>query len=385
MSVCSKISVVIERAFEKICSYLERHVFERTALIPKKKRLLILKIDSIGDYVLFRNFLQVIKESEKFKDYSITLCGNIWWKDLAVNFDSNYVDRFVWIDYYKMSQVGYRIKKYLVLHSLGCETLIHPTYSRCAISDDIVLHSGAKMKIGYDGDTTNLTPEQKTLNDKFYSVLIPSPTNFLFEFYRNKYFFEQVLEQKIDLEKPFIGNIQQRENLIVICPGAKDFYRRWGTEKIAELCKMLKNQFSESEFVICGAQQDSILAQEIIAKSKLKFTDYTGKLSLSDFVYVLSNAKFVLCNDSAAYHLAIALDKKVVCISNGNNYGRFSPYPVQMKTKSIVEYPEELTILSDEQERLKRFCGIVTELDINTIQPNQVVKKIWEVLFVNEN
>ena len=45
--------------------------------------LLIIRLDAIGDYLLFRNFLSVIRASRKYKDYEITLCGNIVWKDLS--------------------------------------------------------------------------------------------------------------------------------------------------------------------------------------------------------------------------------------------------------------------------------------------------------------
>ncbi|MDW8465862.1 MAG: hypothetical protein RML35_06685 [Chloroherpetonaceae bacterium] len=61
------------------------------------KTLLILRLDEIGDYVLFRNFLKEIRESERFKDYKITLCGNAAWKDLAEAFDKESVDEFIWI------------------------------------------------------------------------------------------------------------------------------------------------------------------------------------------------------------------------------------------------------------------------------------------------
>ena len=63
-----------------------------------KNTLLITRLDSIGDYVLFRNYLAFLKQSKKYKDYSITLCGNIIWKDIAESFDSDVVNDFIWIN-----------------------------------------------------------------------------------------------------------------------------------------------------------------------------------------------------------------------------------------------------------------------------------------------
>ena len=68
------------------------------------KTLLLVRIDSIGDYVLFRNFIGIIKKSEKYKDYKITLCGNIAWKELAETFDREFISDFVWIDSKKLSR-----------------------------------------------------------------------------------------------------------------------------------------------------------------------------------------------------------------------------------------------------------------------------------------
>ncbi|HOV12846.1 MAG TPA: hypothetical protein PK771_01060, partial [Spirochaetota bacterium] len=62
-----------------------------------KKELLIVKLDAIGDYIIFRNFIEEIKKSEKFCDYDITILGNILWKDLSEKQDSDFIKNFVWI------------------------------------------------------------------------------------------------------------------------------------------------------------------------------------------------------------------------------------------------------------------------------------------------
>ena len=62
------------------------------------KTLLLIRLDSIGDYILIRNIFQFLKQSKKFRSYKITLCGNIVWKDLAVTFDSNIIDEFIWLN-----------------------------------------------------------------------------------------------------------------------------------------------------------------------------------------------------------------------------------------------------------------------------------------------
>ena len=64
----------------------------------KQKSLLLIRLDAIGDYVLFRNFIQILKNSEKYKDYSITLVGNPIWKNLSEEIDISFIDRFIWLE-----------------------------------------------------------------------------------------------------------------------------------------------------------------------------------------------------------------------------------------------------------------------------------------------
>ena len=58
-------------------------------------KLLIVKLDEIGDYILFRNLLKFIREANKFRDYSITLCGNKAWKEIFDLYDSEFVENTI--------------------------------------------------------------------------------------------------------------------------------------------------------------------------------------------------------------------------------------------------------------------------------------------------
>ena len=62
------------------------------------KKILIIRLDDIGDYILFRNFLPYYKNAEHWKSYSFTLLGNIVWKDLFEKYDASLVNAVIWID-----------------------------------------------------------------------------------------------------------------------------------------------------------------------------------------------------------------------------------------------------------------------------------------------
>jgi ADP-heptose:LPS heptosyltransferase len=359
-----------------------RILFKRKSFFIKPNTLLLLKLDSIGDYILFRNFIQLLKTSDKYKNYTITLCGNTWWKELSEHLDTGYIDEFIWVDYAKLNTFSYQLKLIRELHSKAYEVLIHPTYSRDPFSDNVAIHSGAKYKIGYEGDLVNITKIQKDKNNLSYTTLVPSSSPFLFEFYRNRYFFEQVLMEKITLSKPELNyHSVVSGNKIIICPGAKDSFRRWSPQQFAELCNKLNTNFENNEFVICGSQADNAAATAIMINSGINFTNYVGKLSLVELLQLFTKARLIITNDSGPFHIAVALNKKVVCISNGNNYGRFTPYPAEMNTLSTVVYPEQLLQLNNEQ-RLIQYYKHGSPLNITNISVNAVYDAIKNKLLL---
>ena len=61
------------------------------------KELLIVNTDSIGDYILCRNFFAEIKKSNKYKDYKISLLGCLKYKSFAEYLDCDIIDNFYWV------------------------------------------------------------------------------------------------------------------------------------------------------------------------------------------------------------------------------------------------------------------------------------------------
>jgi ADP-heptose:LPS heptosyltransferase len=124
-----------------------------------RKRLLIVKLDAIGDYILFRNTVSVIKRCDRFKHHSFTLLGNRAFKDLALTFDTSVFDSFIWVDPHIVYGIGhYSRATFGLLLSLklkGFDIVIHPTHSRLVSTDLFIKYIGAKKMIASAGDTIN--------------------------------------------------------------------------------------------------------------------------------------------------------------------------------------------------------------------------------------
>jgi len=346
---------IIFRSIKRVINYVNKKVILAVDLWAIKKyqnirsrTLLLVRLDAIGDYVLFRNFIEVLSKSNKYKDYKITLCGNIVWQDLAENYDKSFFDNFIWINRRKF--IGNPIYRFKILRHIsqyGFEVAIQPTYSReFFYGDAIIKASGAKERIGSEGDLSNIAKWQKNISDRYYTRLLPVKKESIFEFYRNKNFFEYILEEKIKLNRP---NIKINKEIvktsiynpyIVIFPGAGSKDRRWQFYKFAEVADYIYKKY-RCNIIIAGSKTDKILAEDIKNKSEnANIINLTGRITLTQLVHIIKNAKILISNETCAVHIAVAVETKTVCISTGFHFGRFNPYPKKISNKIFYIYPD---------------------------------------------
>ena len=121
--------------------------------------LLIVRLDEIGDFVLFQNFIELIRNSDKYQNYRISLCGNLVWRDLAEVTLQNAVDHFIWVDKKKFEKsLRYKYQLLKKIYSEGYSVVINPHYTRGILYDDsIVRSSKAPVKVGSEGSSESHT------------------------------------------------------------------------------------------------------------------------------------------------------------------------------------------------------------------------------------
>jgi ADP-heptose:LPS heptosyltransferase len=313
------------------------------------KRLLIVRLDAIGDYVLFRNGLRPIRNHSDYKGYKISLLGNILWKDIAENLDANVIDSFFWINpnlLYNRSQYSYaRSKLLLKLKLCGFSKIIHPVHSRMLDVDEFIAALGADHRIASTGDGVNYQPGEKAIADKIYNYLIEVPDQSVFEFIRNSHFISRLTGTdavSIKLRMEIKAKVKTG-NKIIITPGAGHATRRWPAEKFAIVMKMMAANLPGLKFYICGSKADEVAAA-IIEKeaSGCQVENKCGKLTLFQFAEQIGEATLLISNESSAVHIAAAIETSTICISNGNMFGRFNPYPEEMNKNIITLYSDNI-------------------------------------------
>jgi ADP-heptose:LPS heptosyltransferase len=349
--------------------------------------LLFLRFDSIGDYLLFRNFLAIIREEEKYKNCKITLCGNIIWKELAETLDSDVIDEFIWMDRKKfLKSISYKFSFLKKIHSKGFETVINSTYTReLLFGDQIVKASRAIDKIGNSGSPDKKN-RVKIFSNGFYTKLIPSAGENIFEFYRNKEFFENLLARELEIENSGIDPAKLKtydglpEKYCVIFPGANDPKRRWNTGNFAEICEYLIKGYNLSVVIPLSASEKHIVDEISGIVKNDRVIDLSGEATLSELAQIIAGCEIVISNDTAAVHFAAAVKKKFLCITSGLYYGRFLPYPESIFSDGEYIFPQEIAKNLKNKKLLVDNYRFSSDLDINSISAKQVKEKIRDLL-----
>ena len=367
----------IARAYRRLeATLVDQIYFRNKNYIPKT--LLIIKIDAIGDYILFRNYLNEIRTSAIYKEYRITVCGNDVWRDIADTFDTTTVDHFIWVDPNRLTNDSrYRRSLEKKVYALRCEQAIYPTYSRTEAGDSLVLRSGAKHKLTFRGDARNIPGELKQKNDKKYDELLEVSDAYSFEFFRYKDFFTAFLKRPIQIKQPILLRKAENEKKIVMSPGASASWRRWSIENFHALALGLFDYKSTYDVYVCGSEKDKELVIEFKKMlPQVKITDLTGKLSLSAFIDFVSDAHLVVTNDSGPLHIAAACGVRVIAISNGNNYNRFVPYPPELGLRVKTIFPGSLTEIVHTREKWKQLQDQDALYQINEVQVEEVLNAV---------
>jgi ADP-heptose:LPS heptosyltransferase len=351
---------------------------------------LIIKLDEIGDYILFRNFLKIIRESKAYERYRITLLGNDIWKEITEKFDKNFIDEFIWMDKRKFSKnLFYRRNFLKAIIKTNFQTAINFHISRNFYFDDLVIKVvNAKNKIGHKTDLANLFIWQKNISDNYYSNLINIPGE-SFEFTKNKKIIENLLSEQISLTVPYLdvkviadkrGN---KENNVVLFIGSKRDYLRWAVENFIRIAEHIISRY-QYNIVLIGSAIDIRYTKKF--KSLLKTSllsniiNLTAKTSLIDSIKLISKAKLTISNDSGMAHISAAIGTPTIIILNGSRFGRFFPYPEYGNMKVVPIYPP---MLEDYKINLNEFVSeykYKSKLDINSIPVEKVIKEVDNIL-----
>jgi ADP-heptose:LPS heptosyltransferase len=304
-----------------------------------RKKILIIKTDAIGDYVLFRNFLEVIRHSEKYKDHEIDLLGNTAWQDIALWYDKPFISKFFFTKPFHLYESPMQtLKLGWKLYSQNYSEVLQPSYTRNIITDGLAALTGTNNIIGFVSNNEALSPKQKAKTDLFYSRLIILPKEYYFEFDRTRYFFEQVLNQPVDLAGPSFPAKDNRKQGVTIFLGAGNSKRGWQTENYLQLMMLIIDQTQRPIHLVGGPEMEEVATYLESLMPEDAIINLVGKTTLPKLIDHIARTGLVICNETSAVHIAAACNTNAVCIVGGGHFERFAPYPEHVHNRTTFVF-----------------------------------------------
>jgi len=309
-----------------------------------RRKVLIIRLDAIGDFVLWLDSVRALRGLYPSKQFEITLLANALWTSLANDIGAFDV---VWpLDRKKLIwNPFYRFKLLLKIRKAGFDQVLHPTFSReTCFGDSVVRISGSLTRIGSQGDFSNNSLLAKRITDRWYTKLLPIREPKMMELRRHAEFIHylgcptfrpSIPQLKVQYDFP-MGFTHKKYYVVV--PGAGAQYRQWPLENFARTAKCVYD-LTGLTAVVCGDTSETLLAKRLARFHPDLFHDWAGKTSLNELVAIIEGAEFVLSNETSAVHIAAALQVPSVCILGGGHFGRFLPYDIDDEKTTLAPYP----------------------------------------------
>lgn len=348
------------------------------------KTLLIIRFDGVGDYILTRPFFKYLRNSKRFKDYKIIFIGSPDFVELSKKYDSDYIDCFVSVNIKNKIE---REKLMKLAKKMRVTCIINPCDSKVNKYDEKFISAiKADTKICNNGFFAKYDFNKKPKNVKnilkTYNCVIDTNKNPVLVLENNRLFFEKIIGEPIDeildlcdidtFEKDFLS---VNFDYILISHFARSETRTYGKENFSKIIDYINEKY-KMPVVILGSFYEKQEAESIrnLCKQPEMVHNFAGKLSISETLIFIKNAKLLVANETGTVHIAKNFKTKTLCISNGSYMSTFQPY-----SESFMHYvyPDNIEELLEEN---KDKYGNLIDYDINNISPEKVVKKLEEIM-----
>lgn len=355
------------------------------------KKILIVRVDEIGDYMLWRPFLKTLVESGLDKGCEYHFCGNKSWKSLFETFDAHLVTQCFWLD--KMAfkkKMSYRYRFLKTIYLQDYDTVINPTFSRDRRYDDsIVMAAKADTNIGMVANLDSTRDYEIGYDKGLYNPLVSSPDEPTFEFLTNRGFADaatffikkdnSLFPSNTRIDTTLLPSLPFNlpEKYFVVFPGSRSKTRIWSTEHFVRVSNHIFENYGWT-VVIAGTNSDKEYTDAFTSQYKHTFVDLTGKTSLTEMLSLLKDAQCLLTVDTGSVHLAAAVGCTVFGVFNGSQYGRFAPYPKKVADNVYAIYPDDVEQELKDPELVKQKYEFVVSVPYDSVKPEKVILAIHQ-------
>ncbi len=263
------------------------------------KKILIIRIDRIGDLILSTPAIKTVRES--FPDAEISLMVREYTRELVV--DNPYVDKVLTCEKEKVGN-GYDL-------SISLHPGLKPNY--------LAFRSKARYRIGYIGSGGSFFLTHKIIDDR--EIRLRHEVESALEVVgsigcvtKDKRLQISVTEEGEEFAERFFKENRLKENDLVIAihPGARQEYIKWKKEGFASVADKLIEE-ERAKVILIGAGKEKRLVEEVASLMQNKPFFAVG-LKLTQLVSLIKRCNLFIGNSSGPMHIAAALGIPVVAI-----------------------------------------------------------------------
>jgi ADP-heptose:LPS heptosyltransferase len=122
-------------------------------------------------------------------------------------------------------------------------------------------------------------------------------------------------QEKQNSDSALLNLSLEKGKYVVINPNASDLRieRRWPAENFVRLIKKMADELPGYKMVLIGAKNEADFVKTISSTNE-KLIDTSGKLSLVNLIYLISNAALLVTNDTGPMHIGFAQGTKTIAL-----------------------------------------------------------------------
>ncbi|WP_187849593.1 glycosyltransferase family 9 protein [Helicobacter pylori] len=406
-----------EQLLHNIQNQLDRLLTLTKPISPpiRKKTLCFIRLDIIGDYILYRNFLPLFKKY--FEDYETTFIGNATIKDMATHCDSQYIDKFIFLDntYWekylrigangshlsKLKELLFFLPKFMRKRYEDVSNLRKESYEICINSsmfyfstkEDVIIKCLiAENKVGVfcthpiESLHKIHLRKQTEIRKSFYTHLFYPKEVPQFLYDSNQDFFQSFFKHfkgvdigfvELELKLPIAFEYEKFKNILkppygVLNLGASDDLRVY--KRFDEMIYFLNPDY---QLILCGnSKEDEKLANSILKRHKNAIS-LVNQTDLVEYLYLLKNASFAMGNESSIMHLSACLKiPHAFIVSSGLSSPRFHPYPKKVGPNIHMIYPRDFQKIISRSSNWMFKAMTMPHPPVDFVNPQDIISAI---------
>jgi ADP-heptose:LPS heptosyltransferase len=307
---------------------------------PDPRRVLVVRNDSIGDYLLYRPWLRRLSAAARHRGQHLVLVANALWAPLAQAWDGDLVAEIIPVQFDRFfKDLAYRAAIVQRIGQLGAGEVLYPLHIREPAAENFIRFLHAPVRVASQG--VHVHDAWFALLDAGYTRLLPTTRTVLFEYHRNQEFFEHwrhhalapeevgaPLTLPLSVQKA--GAVLAAQPYLVLFPGASARQKRWPAQRFGELAKALHRHYGPRyRLVVAGSPGDNAYVPALTraAGPAVPIDNQCGQTDLPGLAALIAGAQLLISNDTVAAHLAAQAGTPCLVLLMGENYGKFFPYP----------------------------------------------------------